>query len=717
MQLALSTQADWQQGVLPPQMDITSSPGDVKLYRPSATFTRPSSAWLPDGTTVANAVARYWWGRWQNRWYMKDEWHTPADGDTQALYYEILDPEPQSKWSISALIRFYPDDGSVNPRISVTVDYTDGTSTTAQNSSIIKDGVERLLSATVSATAGKIVKRVRGWVLDHSGGTANKHSDVRHIQLEPGDVTDWRPSYKSGILVEGPTTNLFTNPGWNDGTLTGWSNYVAGIGAGTRTVESDTKWGKRLHLTKTAGGTTMTDCWGVSQAKNPWVISPGSKVTISVLFKVITADSTAVLQIYTDFSNGTTSYYGGGMHISLSTLVKSDHYACTSTLTPMGDGWYLLTTTTSQTDIVSGTCLFWIDSGNADIYLARSQFEALPYNTSFTSGSRSTESLALPTDHLGSDWTIEFWWNSLIPGPNITAQGTSPRILQIGTYYANCSLVLWAMYSGTATDPALNIYLKDPNVTGWSVATNVKYSGWYKQNQYLHIAVSCIGGSTFYVYISGVQYGPYNIPNPILNWAGNTMWLGGEGSVSHAFACYDDFHVSVPHRTAAEIATHASATSPLVADNKTLMLLGCDSNLTSSYPSRAAGECVFDLGTKQVDPVYIWNTITKPMGTDVTINRVRTGPSKGSWGEWGTLSRGGVTPWAPDRYLDVEFTLATTDPNQTPVLSQVDALTWDPIAATIPNPIAVRGVLDTRQLELSGTIPGEIPVLGTLARD
>jgi hypothetical protein len=170
---------------------------------------------------------------------MKDEWHTPADGDTQALYYEILDPEPQSKWSISALIRFYPDDGSVNPRISVTVDYTDGTSTTAQNSSIIKDGVERLLSATVSATAGKIVKRVRGWVLDHSGGTANKHSDVRHIQLEPGDVTDWRPSYKSGILVEGPTTNLFTNPGWNDGTLTGWSNYVAGIGAGTRTVSAN----------------------------------------------------------------------------------------------------------------------------------------------------------------------------------------------------------------------------------------------------------------------------------------------------------------------------------------------------------------------------------------------------------------------------------------------------------------------------------------------
>jgi hypothetical protein len=63
---AIDSQADWQAGTLPPQADATSSAGDVKLYRANGTFSRASVAYLPDGTQVASAIARYWWGRWQN---------------------------------------------------------------------------------------------------------------------------------------------------------------------------------------------------------------------------------------------------------------------------------------------------------------------------------------------------------------------------------------------------------------------------------------------------------------------------------------------------------------------------------------------------------------------------------------------------------------------------------------------------------------------------
>ncbi len=59
--------ADWQAGTLPPQADVTSSPGDVKLARPVPSFTRASVAYNPEtGAQVAAGTPRFGVGRFHN---------------------------------------------------------------------------------------------------------------------------------------------------------------------------------------------------------------------------------------------------------------------------------------------------------------------------------------------------------------------------------------------------------------------------------------------------------------------------------------------------------------------------------------------------------------------------------------------------------------------------------------------------------------------------
>jgi len=234
------------------------------------------------------------------------------------------------------------------------------------------------------------------------------------------------------IMVEEGTTNLFTNPGWLDGTLTGWAKHSDESATGIRTVESDSKYGYRLKLERTGG--QPSDRFGILQTKT-WSAS-GSSLTFSVYFNVVSAEEGAKLCIYTDFRNpSNTPYWGRGVFVDLKTLKATPVYGGKASVQALEDGWYYFTYTPSETDNCWGPIYFWIEGRNAQIYLAWSQLEAKPYPTSFIDGTRSAESLTIPTAGLTPEQgtiegifecnkmakrTTENQWNNIFDIPTVS---------------------------------------------------------------------------------------------------------------------------------------------------------------------------------------------------------------------------------------------------------------------------------------------------------
>lgn len=79
-----------------------------------------------------------------------------------------------------------------------------------------------------------------------------------------------------------------------------------------------------------------------------------------------------------------------------------------------------------------------------------------------------------------------------------------------------------------------------------------------------------------------------------------------------------------------------------------------------------------DLGAAALTrSVLVYADATTPAGTSCAAQLVRTSPDGTNWGEWAALDANGVTTWTPNRYLQAQVALTTTDPLQTPTLHQV----------------------------------------------
>jgi hypothetical protein len=119
-----------------------------------------------------------------NLWNKKYEWHIPVDGINTSLYSNIS-TNIQSDYTLSCEQVLWPDDLTINPRMSLRINYSDGTNTLSSLSTslFIKDGVRRYYYTTAIRNTAKTVVSVDAWILDHSS-TTGKHIDVYNIQLE-----------------------------------------------------------------------------------------------------------------------------------------------------------------------------------------------------------------------------------------------------------------------------------------------------------------------------------------------------------------------------------------------------------------------------------------------------------------------------------------------------------------------------------------------------
>lgn len=145
-------------------------------------------------TKVINLVAKYEEDeriRWEvaevkdsnDIWNLKTEFHLPLEGERNPIAFEIEDTL-HGTFTLSSDITYYEDDRSENPRMTLILEYDDGTTDDNTILGITKDGKERNISVTVKSNTNKKLVKIRGWLLDHSDNTEHKHVDCYHTTLK-----------------------------------------------------------------------------------------------------------------------------------------------------------------------------------------------------------------------------------------------------------------------------------------------------------------------------------------------------------------------------------------------------------------------------------------------------------------------------------------------------------------------------------------------------
>lgn len=115
-------------------------------------------------------------------WNKKRKWSLPKDGKKNPIYFNIP-AKKHGKYILSANIRFFKDDKTINPRLTILAKYTDNTQDANSNGTIIKDGKFSSYSTFIITDKKKKLKSISGWLLDHSKGTKTKHIDAKNIKL------------------------------------------------------------------------------------------------------------------------------------------------------------------------------------------------------------------------------------------------------------------------------------------------------------------------------------------------------------------------------------------------------------------------------------------------------------------------------------------------------------------------------------------------------
>ncbi|MCF6366999.1 MAG: DUF4296 domain-containing protein [Bacteroidales bacterium] len=118
-----------------------------------------------------------------NLWKLKKEWKLPEDGEKNPIPYKIL-LKKHGQYKLQANIKIFPDDKSVNQRMTIIANYTDGTKDLNSVGTMVKDGKFEVYSVTVTTDKNKVLESISGWVLDHSKKTAKKHAHIKEISLK-----------------------------------------------------------------------------------------------------------------------------------------------------------------------------------------------------------------------------------------------------------------------------------------------------------------------------------------------------------------------------------------------------------------------------------------------------------------------------------------------------------------------------------------------------
>jgi hypothetical protein len=423
-------------------------------------------------------------------------------------------------------------------------------------------------------------RRIQAWLgaEAENAATENPPTFTRNSVAYLSDGTQVAanvPRFEQGkfgkaVLVEEGTENLFDNPGWLSGDLTGWNLYSSGGGNGLRQVIDDDRFGKALRINKTDGGTGR---YGVNQDKTWDPSGVGIRVTTTIYVKILSTQLGGRFCCFTDYRNDGLGeiYYGGGFRFYLSSREVEARSGGTTTIEDVGDGWYKIVHINAETTIASGPIYFWIDNADADVLVAWAQNEPKSYSTSFTDGTRAAETLTVsPASKVISDsgpWTIECWAKSNVDSSNWRMVFDAWSVFYIGISPA---------YN------TLNLSYTDGSQVSVAGGTVQNINDW-------HYYVLTFDGTTCKVYLDGEKRidTDVNFTKSLNNYALKiASW--------HAYpwnGLVDCFRISSRARTDEEILAAYQSNKPLQRDKDTTYLLSFNGSI---YPVEM---CWVPLGT------------------------------------------------------------------------------------------------------------------------
>lgn len=124
-----------------------------------------------------------------NLWDIRTEWSLPEQGRTNPITFKLREPE-HGIYTLSADIKLFPDDGSVEQRMTVLVKYKDGTSEENSAGNIKKNSEFSKHEVFIRTDPEKELQEITCWVLNHSLGTTEKHALIKNIRLERDEPND-----------------------------------------------------------------------------------------------------------------------------------------------------------------------------------------------------------------------------------------------------------------------------------------------------------------------------------------------------------------------------------------------------------------------------------------------------------------------------------------------------------------------------------------------
>lgn len=395
--------------------------------------------------------------------------------------------------------------------------------------------------------------------LDFSGASFTRttvaHDPATGVQAASGKERYATVSGQTGILIEEGTTNLITA---NQSNIETDGTGLTSAGSATLTRDTTTAWEGAASLKVQTPGAAGWEGFFLNMDAQPQGTYTGSAYLKGVGSLWIWVRIT-----YTDNS------------------MEEGTYAAVT----LDNQWRRYSTravTTNAAKTVSYTQFYLRTNGAQAVtfYADGLQFEQKAFATSWQvgGGTRNCETFALPVSQMPtSDWTVEFNWIPKRPAASITDEASSPTLIQIGNYHQSSSLTLRA-YHASGAEPGLLLSIRgQTGVSGtWSQNVNVRASGtgWYAADTARRIALRCTGNDTFHVFVNGVKYGPYTIPDPVTSWSGSTFRLSRESTSSYAAnAVFDELRISSVARADADLQNYTNGSTTIGWDTTTSVYL------------------------------------------------------------------------------------------------------------------------------------------------
>jgi len=346
--------------------------------------------------------------------------------------------------------------------------------------------------------------------------------------------------FGQGILIEEKTTNLVTNPGFENGTIDGWFHVYGGPAPDYNyAVTTEDSW----------EGNYCVKLWTSPNATKDSAIATERipvDITKTYAFSVYVKGDVQELTVQCFDSN---NVFIGNIHFPL-------HYS------GYHPNWVRDTVIVGPSKFIPGTAKIRIKrgvSGPSKVgYVDAAQIEEKPYATSFIDGTRAAETLTIPTASVlnPQEGTVEFWVKPLVVTNwnNFFYMDTS-----------NGRFLLFFTTNGTAK------FDYGPNNTGpQTPAGTIEANNWY------HIVLrwSATTGKQA-LFVNGVKY-EQNLPNGVASSFPSTVSI-----VNNYSAYIDDLRISSRARTDEEIAAAYQSNQPLPVDAWTTLKLDFNGDLST----------------------------------------------------------------------------------------------------------------------------------------